>query len=542
MEAGGEAEVNFPSLRDYQTNTVHLAHGAIADGHRNVCVVGPTGMGKRRLLAWWCVKAIMQGKRVLIATDRRMLVNQMSDELRDFGVPHGVLMGSRPEQIEYPVQVASIQTLKRRGMLDGEPGLPDADLVMVDETHKDPTTYKKLFQCYPNGIHLGLTATPVDAKGRLLTGDYFSSVVEGCKNSELIKAGWLLPTTVICPSEPEITGVSINDGEEFNQSTLSKAVWSVTTFANMFDEWLPFADRQTICFVPGIAYARGLADGPGDSFKARGIKAVVIEADMKPADREKAFNAFRNRDIRVLLSVDILKEGSDFPIASCAIDLQPNAQLRTFWQKCGRIKRIFAGQSHAVYIDMAGNLWRHYMHPDDDPDWFSLTGDQTTAELTLRKKKDSISEEPQEPKLIVCPKCGESRKGGAKCPNCGHEYDKQVKHVRMGDGKLKEVSAAHVEKRQKTELEHKASAWMSALFQGLNSGKTIAQCKYLYKVKTGEGVPDGMPCMPSVGSIDWDMKVSQLYSKGELGAKYGAWKSRIIKGEKQAATAGSDDF
>lgn len=534
--------MNFPSLRDYQTNTVHLAHGAIAAGHRNVCVVGPTGMGKRRLLAWWCAKAISQGKRVLIATDRRMLVNQMADELRDFGVPHGVIMGARAQQIEYPVQVASIQTLKRRGLLDGEPGLPDAELVMVDEAHKDPVTYKKLFQCYPQAIHMGMTATPVCSKGKLLDSNYFSQVVEGCKNSELIRDGWLLPTTVICPSEPEITGVVINNGEEFNQSTLSKAVWSVTSFANVFDEWLPFTDHQTIAFVPGLAYARGLAEGPGDSFKARGIKAVVIEADMKPAERERAFNAFKAREIRVLISVDILKEGSDFPIASCAIDLQPNAQLRTFWQKCGRIKRIFAGQDRAIYLDMAGNLWRHYIHPDDDPDWFSLTGDQTTAELTLRKKKDSISPEPKEPKLIVCPKCGESRKGGPKCPNCGHEYDKQVKHIRMGDGKLKEVSAAHVEKRQKTALEQKASAWMSALFQGLNSGKTIAQCKYLYKVKTGESVPDGLPCMPAPHSIDWDLRVDQKYSKGSLGAAYGTWKSRIIKAETVKANNGGDDF
>lgn len=519
--------MRFPELRPYQTKTVHLTHGAIADGHSDVCCVGPTGMGKRILIVWWCAKAVSQGKRVLIATDRRMLVNQMADELRDFGIAFGVIMGSRVQQIEYPVQVASIQTIKRRGMLEAGVGLPDADIVFVDEAHKDPDTYLALFQRYPHAKHVGLTATPVDAKGRSLEGTYYGKVVEGCKNSELIKQGFLLPTTVICPSEPDIAGVTINDGEEFNQATLSKAVWSVTTFANVFDEWAPFADRQTIVFVPGVAYARGMAEGPGDSFKARGIEAIVIESEMKPADRERAFNAFKRREVRVLLTVDILKEGSDFPIASCAVDLQPNSQLRTYWQKCGRIKRIFEGQTQAIYIDMAGNLWRHYMHPDDDPDWFSISGEQTTRELTIRKRTDSNSEEPKEPKLIVCPKCGESRKGGPKCPNCGHEYDKQVKHIRMGDGKLKEVSAEYVAKREKTEQEKVAGWWKSELFIGRKQNRTLAQCGEMFKRRRKMQLPKGLPCLPEFGSAQWKRKVSDVFSAQDVAIQFSKWEAHI---------------
>jgi DNA repair protein RadD len=515
--------MRFPELRPYQTKTVHLTHGAIADGHRDVCCVGPTGMGKRICAVWWAGKTVNQGKRMLMAMDRRMLVNQMADELREFGVPHGVIMGSRPQQIEYPVQVASIQTLKRREFAN----LPEADFLLVDEAHKDPETYRKLFALYPNALHLGLTATPVDAKGRSLEGTYYSKVVEGCKNSELIKQGFLLPTTVICPSEPDITGVSINDGEEFNQNTLAKAVRSVTTFANVFDEWAPFADRQTIVFAPGVAYARGLVEGPGDSFNARGIEAVLIESEMKPADRERAFNAFKRREIRVLLSVDILKEGSDFPIASCALDLQPNSQLRTYWQKCGRIKRIFEGQTHAVYIDMAGNLWRHYMHPDDDPDWFAISGEKTTRELTISKRNDSNSDDPKEPKLIVCPKCGESRKGGPKCPNCGHEYDKQVKHIRMGDGKLKEVSAEYVAKREKTEQEKLASKWKSELFIGRQQGRTLAQCANQFERRHGVKLPKGIPCVPVFGSAHWRRQVGEVFSERDVAVQFSKWESHV---------------
>lgn len=495
------------SLRPRQQHAIHLAHEQWRAGRRVLLFVLPTGAGKRYVAVWWAAKAQQQGKEVLIVTDRRILVKQMHDELHRFGVDYGVLMNEYEENRQPTVQVASIQTLESRYLATGE-GLPPADLILIDECHKALDAYANLLKFYPNAKVLGLTATPVGPQGRALVPGCYEVMVEGCRNSELIADGLLLPTLVYAPSEPHIKGVKINSGGEYAQRSLGTAVRGVTTFANIFDEWAPFADRKTILFAPSVAYCRGLAYGTGehDSFKARGIRAEVIDHTTKTKDRDRIFDEFQHGDLKVLVSVDVLKEGFDAPIASCGIDLQPNAQLRTFWQKVGRVKRAYPGQTDAVWIDMAGNCWR-FLHPDDDPDWHEVTGEVTTQDLMLKKRTPAR-----------CSKCDAVRTGAGKCPGCGAESkpEESVRMVRMGNGKLKKIPAHEVKKREKSAQEKLADKWKSELFAGLTSGKTFKQCAVAYRRRNGKWPPKNLPAMPKYGAIEWGMKVVDVYTARDI--------------------------
>ena len=506
-------------LRDLQSAAVRTLFSAMRI-HRRVLFACPTGFGKRYLAVWLCERAVQKDRRVLFVTNRRLLVEQMFSHAEREGIRHGVIMAnSEGWDMTAPIQIASVQTLESRyygkgaGATAGE-GLPPADLIIVDEAHRQIESYVTLWNYYPNAKVIGLTATPVGPQGKTMVPPY-DVMIEGVKNTTLIAEGLLLPTKVYAPSEPDIQGVKIVNREEFSQAGLAKRVQEVTVFADVFQEWSCHADRKTVCFAPGVAFARGLTEqfnhrlGQGSAF--------CITADTKPDERKAALDAVETGHAKILVSVDILREGWDMPIISCGIDLQPNNQLRTYWQKIGRVKRAHEGQTHAVWIDMAGNYWRH-PHPDEDPDW-SVKGEETT--------QDKYDQKPREKKPSLCPKCGAVRKGRV-CGECGHEAGgPPIRRIRMGNGRLREIR--HVEKlnREKTEIERKLDKWKSVLWRAMKSGNlTFDGCRHVYFKAHGTWPDQGLPFVYERGSTAGKRKVSEVLDPERLGRECGIFINR----------------
>lgn len=513
-------------LRDNQTRSIHAVHDAMRKGYRKVLMVAPTGMGKRICAVWWCGKAASQERRALFVTNRRLLVQQMFDETEKQGLSYGVIMSqTHTVDSQAPIQIASLQTLESRYFTDsmGTPTperMPPANVILIDEAHQDVDRYDALFGLYKDIYGIGLTATPVDKQGKSLAPQHYDHVVEVVRNTELIRDGFLLPTKVYAPSEPNIEGVKIVKKEEFSQKALGRAVKECTVFADVFNEWAPFADRKTVCFCPGVAYARDLVN----QFNNRLGKdsAYLICAETTHEQRDEIFNHVRRGSARVLVSVDVLREGFDLPEISCGIDLQPNSQLRTYWQKVGRVKRAFAGQTHAVWLDFAGNYWR-FPHPDEDPDW-SVCGDETTQQRIEKNRKEEKEKQP-----IMCPKCGAVRKFGNKCIECGFESAEQVRKIRMGNGKLKEISAVSKVKKEKTEAERLLSQWKSQLYAALHSGRlTFHQCAVIYRQKTGHWPQENWPGVRPDGSAQWKRLVKDVMTPRDLMIQAGNAERQLV--------------
>lgn len=479
------------TLRPQQIRAVQATHQAIRDRFTEILFVAPTGMGKRICAVWWCDKAQQQGKRVLFVTNRRLLVEQMFKEVDAQGISYGVIMsGTHSVDPSATVQIASLQTLQSR-YFDTPYCMPHADLILIDEAHNDTERYQQLMKLYPGVMIVGMTATPVGPQGKTMMPPY-GILVEEVKNTELIKAGYLLKTRVYAPSEPSIEGVKIGSSGEFPQDKLGKQVQECTVFADVFNEWAPFADRKTICFCPGIPYARDLER----QFTARlgANRAFLICNDTPDKEKERIFKEMKDGEGRVVISVDMLREGFDLPELSCAIDLQPNSQLRTYWQKVGRIKRTFGTQTEAIYLDFAGNYWR-FPHPNSDPDW-NVKGEETTQDRIEQRRKEGKESQP-----IMCPKCSAVRQGGDTCPACGYKAGKPVRRVRMGDGKLKEIPAVAKAKREKSAEELAMNKWKSAVFGGHKSDRSLAAAALLYHKSTGEWPKTGWPGVYDSGSL-----------------------------------------
>ena len=86
---------------------------AYRSGAQAPLLVAPTGAGKTHILAAITQAAAARGRRILILVHRRELIRQTSAKLAHAGVNHGIIAAGF-EPSDYPVQVASVQTLARR--------------------------------------------------------------------------------------------------------------------------------------------------------------------------------------------------------------------------------------------------------------------------------------------------------------------------------------------------------------------------------------------------------------------------------------------
>jgi superfamily II DNA or RNA helicase len=506
-------------LREYQSRAVASVFTAWKSGARTVVLVAPTGMGKTEIALWLMQYAHEHHRRVLFVVNRRLIVGQTWDRAERYGVPYGVIMADALEgDAGSSNQIASIHTLsswyfydKVTKELTGR-GLPPADLIIIDEAHQEAKKYRNLLKLYPHAKFLCLTATPVGPQGRSIVPDPFDYLVEPVKNSELIRDGFLLSTTVFAPSEPNIQGVGIDAGKEFNQKALGRAVREVTLFADVFEEWKAYQDQATVVFVPGIAYGRDIVNQYNSRLGATvpgGKIAYLIEAKTPQEERRSILERITQDGRGVVVSCDVLREGFDLPALSCAVDLQPNSQLRTYWQKVGRIKRPYPGQQGATYLDFAGNYWR-FPHPNEDPEW-PIGGDLSTQDLIERRRADNTDSQP-----IACPRCGFVRLRGPKCPNCGNESGDPVRRVRMGDGRLIEVPFETKKRRELSDAQRAYNDWKGCLFAALHKGWTYGQCAFIYKKKSGEWPKRDWPGVYFKGSLDIKRRPRDEFSKSEL--------------------------
>src|SRR4029077_11822406 len=124
----------------------------------------PTGGGKTVVATSLIERAVQRGERVLVLTHRREILRQTSLNLP---INHGLIQAGLTVDLEYPVQISSIQTLWARCMRTDKIPLPAANLVVVDEAHHVAArTWRLILEAYSNARLLGLTATPCRSDGR----------------------------------------------------------------------------------------------------------------------------------------------------------------------------------------------------------------------------------------------------------------------------------------------------------------------------------------------------------------------------------------
>jgi DNA repair protein RadD len=80
------------ALYPFQQAAVDEIEGKIAEDHRRIILVAPTGCGKTVISSAVIGRVVAKHQRVLVLAHRREIITQMSDKLATHGVLHGIVM------------------------------------------------------------------------------------------------------------------------------------------------------------------------------------------------------------------------------------------------------------------------------------------------------------------------------------------------------------------------------------------------------------------------------------------------------------------
>lgn len=393
-------------LREYQQQMAQAIRTAWAAGTRRVLGVLPTGGGKTEVAIELVRERVAPTCRVLVVTERKVLAHQWRDRLHRHGLGHvGIVQGDNTIGLSAPVLVATVQSLRTRGMPEG------VGLIVLDESHLWHVAHDEALANYPQALVLGLSATPL----REGLGLRFDTVVVGATIGELIAQGYLVRPRYFAPKsgdiEQALRDVSIRAGD-YAQGELSVAMRGKAIIGDVVGEWQRRASqRQTIAFCVDKMHAHELAG----QFTAVGVEARVVLDDTTDDERADIFAAFDRRDVRVLCSVGVLAIGFDSPVASCAILARPTCSLSLYVQQGGRVLRPFEGKADALVLDHAGNVLKHglledFVPPEDLSHVDKRTDKKTRherAEVWVCRHCEAVN--PREDRNDVCTECGEPR-------------------------------------------------------------------------------------------------------------------------------------
>lgn len=418
------------TLRPYQQALIDQTRASLKSGHRSPLLVSPCGSGKTVMFSFFAKEISLRDKRTLILAHRDELIDQISETLSQFQVPHSFIAAGRPFRRSM-VHVASVFSVARR--LNK---IPIPDIIIIDEAHHaiHKSTWSRIFDHFPNAKKIGVTASPTRLSGEPL-GDVFDDMILGPSVDDLVKLGALCPYKIYIPSTIQTDNVHTRMGD-FARKELAVAADTPTITGDAINEYRKYANgKRAIVFCVSVEHAKHVAS----KFKEAGYRAVCVDGSMDRALRRDIVQSFKKGGTDVLTSCDLVSEGFDLPAIEVAIMLRPTQSLALWIQQSGRALRPSPGKEMAIILDHAGNCLRHGL-PDEIREW-TLGG----------KRKSKKGSEPNI-KVKTCPKCFAAQLGGGLvCKFCSYVFESASREVAQVEGELVEADPVALRRERKRE-------------------------------------------------------------------------------------------
>ena len=363
-------------LRNYQQEMIDRLEEAWSQ-YRSVMVQMPTGTGKTVLMAEVIRQRISRITRkgkdgILIVAHRRELLDQIRGTVGYFGI----------DMKKNHIVVESIQKLSRDlGHTDSTENTEsfsdtnytnfEPSLVIIDEAHHAVArTYRMLWKRWPRAKFLGLTATPcrLNNDGFL---DLFQTLIQSYTIQEFIKMGWLSDFEYVTaePDNPilkQVAGLKKRgvDGD-YQTKEMALVMDCEESIENLYQAYKKF-----VCGKKGIVYAidRNHAQHITEYYQKQRVNCCWIEAKTPTAERDRLVQEYRDGLIDVVVNVDILSEGADFPEVEFIQLARPTLSLSKYLQQVGRGMRIAEGKDKVVILDHVG-MYQSFGLPTEDWNW-----------------------------------------------------------------------------------------------------------------------------------------------------------------------------
>ncbi len=379
---------------DYQQEVYNKVIAALNEGVRSLVIQMATRSGKS-IVATMLIE-YFAGKSVYFVGHKNILITQMSEELEDNGIKHGIIAPWAP-QLRYRVQVISKDTFFNRFGKMRSAGWEDPALIIVDECHISMSArYLEILKSYPNSVIIGMSATPCRTDGRGL-GEIFERIIQGPSMETLQSKKRLCPIDTFIVDFDD-SGLRTRGGD-FVTSDIVEQVDKPAVLSNLVDHWEKIAKgEKTLTFCASIKHAEDVAQ----AFTDAGYPSVAISAkDGRQEIKRKIDDYYSGRYVN-LCSVNLFIEGFTVKDCSCILQARPTKSLMIYLQSIGR-GTIYLPGKILKNIDAVNNFSR-FQWPEQEREW-SLAGSP--------KLKESA-------KLKECPACFRPVAISARtCPHCG---------------------------------------------------------------------------------------------------------------------------
>ncbi|MDZ7922724.1 MAG: DEAD/DEAH box helicase [Marinagarivorans sp.] len=441
----------------------------------------PTGGGKTRCAAKICEGMINKGLTVTFTVPRISLIQQTANSFIELGLTDlTVLHREYDFNPSAKIIITTQQTLTRRKYMP-------RGLYIIDEAHKRQKKILEWMNEHPEQRYIGLTATPFPK----WMGEYYTGFARGKSMRWMIENGRLSEYDVYAPDIPDLTNCKTKKDEngdyEYREGQLAEIMGDAKIVGNVISNWVEHGEnRLTICLAVNVLHANQMCN----DFNAIGVNAEVITASTPSDDRHRIFERYRAGIVRVLVAVDTLTEGADFPECDCLINARPTKSLCRYIQGFGRVLRFVEGK-RAIIFDHSGTTLDLGLPCGIEVDGLSA-GDDGLSEASKRSKEEKKEKKPKQ-----CPKCKFVKPAGVyKCPQCGFA-------PRAGDGveSLEDVGLKKIKGTKKTYTHEQKQKYYSELLgwqmQERAKGRNTSdgRISHLYREKFGVW-PRGMTTNP----------------------------------------------
>lgn len=351
-----------PALYAFQVEAIQQLKKKQQQGRFKGLLVLPTGGGKTTTAVRWLWEvALTKGKKVLWLAHRHELLNQACQNFQEncqkeltYRVVSGAHAHAKEIQQEQLLIASKDSLIHHLDTLTMWLENTEELFVIVDEAHHATSvTYKTLLRhlhkCVPKLYLLGLTATPfrtAEAEQGALRELFTDGIFYKKDLKNLVASGIL--------AEPRFAELKTEVGirEKINKEQLhALQSWDVLpdAVANQLaqnkqrnhiivQQYKKHASiySKTILFAINRAHAITLAS----LFQKAGIDArIVISNHESAAQNQQTIQAFRNNEFLVLINVNILTEGADFPDVKTVFLARPTVSAIFMTQMVGRALR-----------------------------------------------------------------------------------------------------------------------------------------------------------------------------------------------------------
>ena len=345
-------------------------------------IVAPTAFGKSIVIA---AIAKELGEKLLVLQPSKELLEQNYNKFITLGGEASIYSASMGSKELGDVTYATIGSIINIAGKFREMGVTK---IIIDECDRYPRAKSGQLRRFVDGMKathiLGLTATPLKlqtnmgdtgpfSKLVMLTnrskhGMFFKFILHVSQIQDIVELGYWTPLEY--QSYDFDTGALVynSSGAEYTNDSIARSYENQNIGNKIVKKIAEVTDRKSILVaVPTIEQATNLAK--------RIPNAAVVHGGTPKDERRRIIEEFRNQQIRVIVQVNVLTVGFDYPELDCLITGRPTASISWWYQFVGRGTRIHENKKDCLVVDFVGSVEKFgkveelYYKQDGEENW-----------------------------------------------------------------------------------------------------------------------------------------------------------------------------